>query len=726
MARLNEPMVATESIDTLRRRFLRQNRDIARINSSQSLRIRNLENEYARMLSENLDLRGQILRLETELRESRAHRIADHALELKEKMEAQLLQWGTMLASLGHEPTPRMTSPRAAKKPRIRPSMTIADSPRWRRRTTLELESAALQEGRLAPLWEDKPCPRQSLNGAEILALRSEEAETTESPDLGPPPVSRFVNNDPVKLDLSIKAPSAAPTTSSVCEAKSKTLSKDSRREERMEPMSAKKEANSPKKEKIITKKAQSTLAALRPTPDSEITDQAIKANLKRKSREDEEKENEGFSTSKGLYMKPAKSQLDKLSKDRPINRPLKAVSIKKNVPETSPALTVSTAPRKPLAVRSSNEPVNTPNKSTKAQLLDEIARAKAEVKSKEQAKDKAKPKKSAVPVAAEIPAPKPSVPVPITTIDMEAESLSEETHLSAPNSPEASVPGEEMRDTPPPADISEKGETSRPSRRNRGTVSYAEPNLRDKMRRPTKQLFDAVAGEGKSMRRISQSKPSDLPSVKSEEKAEGWKATGHQASDHAAASPLAQKVLRVESSDPEATIMTLDKRKRNSSVLGHPIESDNASTTMGKITSAKLAARRLDETKARESEGTKSFDQADDVYEFNDSSPHSPKISALEETTKKINNSRQGKSRRLSSMMREDFTSATEGTDAQTHDRASTTKGQRKRASMIVQKTTSKSDMLEDGSADSSLNSLDSADGDGSRVSTRRRSMMI
>ncbi|CAK7567808.1 MAG: hypothetical protein SEPTF4163_005777 [Sporothrix epigloea] len=59
-------------------------------------------------------------------------------------------------------------------------------------------------------------------------------------------------------------------------------------------------------------------------------------------------------------------------------------------------------------------------------------------------------------------------------------------------------------RDTPPPADFFSQGETSRPNRRSRASVSYAEPNLRDKMRRPTKELFDAVAGEGKYVQRQS------------------------------------------------------------------------------------------------------------------------------------------------------------------------------------------------------------------------------
>ena len=48
---------------------------------------------------------------------------------------------------------------------------------------------------------------------------------------------------------------------------------------------------------------------------------------------------------------------------------------------------------------------------------------------------------------------------------------------------------------TPPPAGLG----ATRPSRRQRGSVSYAEPNLRDKMRRPTKDLVDAVAGDEKA-----------------------------------------------------------------------------------------------------------------------------------------------------------------------------------------------------------------------------------
>ena len=49
--------------------------------------------------------------------------------------------------------------------------------------------------------------------------------------------------------------------------------------------------------------------------------------------------------------------------------------------------------------------------------------------------------------------------------------------------------------DTPPPPDLGGASSSfGRSSRRARGSVSYAEPNLRDKMRRPGKELVDAVA----------------------------------------------------------------------------------------------------------------------------------------------------------------------------------------------------------------------------------------
>ena len=141
---------------------MRQNRDIARVNSTQSLKIRLLENEVARLLSENLDLRGQILRMEKEAEDSSAQRIADHALEIKARMEAQLIEWGSMLASLGMEPPTKRQSPMSRRM--AKPRSTLSRSPAQRRPRDSAKDPAGLAlEGRLPPIHENKTYPRQTL-----------------------------------------------------------------------------------------------------------------------------------------------------------------------------------------------------------------------------------------------------------------------------------------------------------------------------------------------------------------------------------------------------------------------------------------------------------------------------------------------------------------------------------------------------------------------------------
>ncbi|KAK8039744.1 hypothetical protein PG993_008155 [Apiospora rasikravindrae] len=706
MARLNEPIMATaESLETLRRKFLRQNRDIARINSTQSLRIRGLENECARMLSENLDLRGQILRLETELSESRAQRIADHALEIKEKMEAQLLEWGSMLASLGHEPIPRHHSPRLPKKAKTRSSFGIASSPRWRRRNTEEMEFAAQQEGRLPPLWEHKSCPRETLNREEIMALCEEAVETNESPDLGPPPVSRFVDEDPVKIDLPTKSPSAirnmyaledspsAPVRKNLVEVQAVAVKKvqtfesiekaeearmsSIEREEPVESDSASADVNDepvPSTKKVEPKTIKST-----PTPEPQPPSQTVKAGLKRKSS----------------------------TKDGVTNRPVKSLPpVRRDVQGTPANPAAITATRKPLGARNANEPVSSPTKSTKPALPGDIGKAKPSTKREEQGKERVvKSKKKLEDVKPQVPAPveisapqeQPVAPI-VATIDIEPETMSAEPDLFAPSSPEPPVaPRENLRDTPPPTEISNDGETSRPSRRNRTAVSYAEPNLRDKMRRPTKQMLDAVAGEGKAVRRTSQSKQSGdlLSSIKSEEKSQIWKelpsARPSSAASEIAASPLVQKMSRASPPADLPVSVVTDRKKRNS-------------------------------VAAREADTKMDMDENDntDVYDFPDISPRADLKHSTLEGGRKSQKSKHGKS-----------SVSSEESGAKSQEKATVSRGSssRKRASMMAPKTAK---MIDSENVDGdSMSSMSSTDADSivstrDKASTRRRSMML
>jgi hypothetical protein len=68
------------------------------------------------------------------------------------------------------------------------------------------------------------------------------------------------------------------------------------------------------------------------------------------------------------------------------------------------------------------------------------------------------------------------------------------EKRTSCPVQPEEPIQSMPALSPHPNAMKTEEDSGSRPSRRRGAKVSYAEPNLRDKMRRPTKEMADAVA----------------------------------------------------------------------------------------------------------------------------------------------------------------------------------------------------------------------------------------
>lgn len=113
----------------------------------------------------------------------------------------------------------------------------------------------------------------------------------------------------------------------------------------------------------------------------------------------------------------------------------------------------------------------------------------------------KEKPQNALLGMPKDLDAPNPDRMSP------EPEDSHPETPATAPEdtfTPDASEPSSDVRpaskDTPPPSDLDLDtcgtgvfDPAERATRRPRGSVSYTEPNLRAKMRRPTKDLADAV-----------------------------------------------------------------------------------------------------------------------------------------------------------------------------------------------------------------------------------------
>lgn len=410
---------------------------------------------------------------------------------------------------------------------------------------------------------------------------------------------------------------------------------------------------------------------------------QVVKANLKRKIREDDEKENAPFLKSSLPAGTVTKNQVEKVmgEKANPTGRSINELPIYKR--DTREKSTPATQ-RRPLGAKNSNEALGSPKKSAKAPNESKGTKPKAETRDNGAAKGQLKLQKEPDPI--EIPPP--SSPEAVTRVDIEP---SPEPKVAVPDSHETFVSREEMNGTPPPCDISSRGETTRANRRARAAVSYAEPNLRDKMRRPnTKELFDAVAGEGKNIRRTSQCQRDELSSApssvaKSEAQFESSRknASSQRTTNDAGqdvdgmASPLVQKSARTSALEELPASVTTDRRRKDPTMA----QDHDADAAAAKPTT-KGVNRRLEQIAAREAEVAEIFESSD-VYEFTDSSPNGgSKEKTPEGADNMAKGSRQSRSRRLSSMAREDlqFNSADQSEKLPSKHVAS-----RKRASMAA-----------------------------------------
>ncbi|KAI5309412.1 hypothetical protein KEM55_003292, partial [Ascosphaera atra] len=109
MARLNNDAgIASETLESLKRRFVRQNREIARANSIQSLRIRTLESEVSRLLSENCTLREEITLLNAGLEKYQSNKlIDDEILRLRTALDSKVKEFSSLITELGSLPKRR-------------------------------------------------------------------------------------------------------------------------------------------------------------------------------------------------------------------------------------------------------------------------------------------------------------------------------------------------------------------------------------------------------------------------------------------------------------------------------------------------------------------------------------------------------------------------------------------------------------------------------------------
>ncbi|KAL1895349.1 hypothetical protein Cpir12675_003255 [Ceratocystis pirilliformis] len=470
-------MYSAETVEALKRKMLRQNRELARINSTQAIRLRQLEAECARMLSENLELRSVILRMETEAENNKAARIADQALEIKAKLESQLAGFGDLLANLGSEPpakrqslspgSRKIATPKSASRRRSASHKVLRDMAK-------EAEARAREEGRLTPIIEHTTYPRISQG-------------------------SHFIDDA-----LLVETPTKKPTNHIQVRSRRSHSSID-RLQEPAQPSTV---VQSPKSTTTSTTTATRNLVHnCEPVPTINIkTGKRKHGNeLSELSHSSDSERESSLTRASSIRDKTKGKNLKELAALR-----REAQEKQTEVPEIS---------RKPLSAKSTNKDLTMSRQVAKENIKNDknMPAAKPNV-----ACEKGKPsivrdhsrshnREQIQPICHAIE-PVASTPKRLETVAIvlnDDQHVGDDSDLMGTKSPEPQHIEETSRlgDTPPPCHISSSGETSRPSRRSRTAVSYAEPNLRDKMRRPTKELFDAVAGEGKYMRRSSSSK---------------------------------------------------------------------------------------------------------------------------------------------------------------------------------------------------------------------------
>lgn len=565
------------------------------------------------------------------------------------------------------------------------------------------------------------------------MALCAAAENSNDSPDLGPPPVSRYVEDDPVKHD--------SPTRSFeeiIPESPRRpvTLSSPPKLDYDRKP------SRSPEPKKSM---AEPTIQHASPSKDAtpakkvatESTLQPARAAAKRK-----------FGDENGMIHSTTAQPGKENSVATEKTFPARGGQKRRSLAELAGTKTERRA-RTPLAAKSTNADVSSPRKMLKA--------APPKGAKKEQARDTVMRDDVKTPQSLpeiEVLAPEPSA----VAVMLETATSLPSAAPSSPSTPGRQTQQEAPHDTPPPADISSTGEMTRPSRRVRASISYAEPNLRDKMRRPTKQLLDAVAGEGKFVHRsIKADDHHPAPTSSSKVKSEPGSSTTSsktlslgdptpKAQQQALLSPLAQK--DVFSETLPSTVVT-ERRKRPSAVrdslaaLERPVSTSPEPAHTPTVTSSPAAVDK--------SPPAPPPAPGADIYDFTASSPASskhstadtsddfkPAFSSSHITTTGSRPRTARKSSMAAAAALRELLDEEEEHDSKSHhhqaarpskSRSAHGGGGRKRASMLAPKKSSMLESLEEtaaaADADTSGTSAEGGTGREARIA-RRRSMML
>lgn len=543
---------------SVKRRFIRQNREIARVNSTQSLRIRNLEAEISRLLAENISLREQAINSAQEAERWRSsHTVITEVGLLKDRLESKLSEVSALVTELARLPEKAARRSSYRRRSGIPEPARSPDLKDWKNRQTIggvitcERE---LLEGRLPPIHEDKYYPRRTLEGHEIQRLVDDDAEASGSPDLGPPPVAHFDVPDPIKFEPGRAVADNGSPVINEEDAMVKTANLETRRKRRVSS--------------FLQNPSSLPGELANAVAEAEAGDISLKPGSKRKlsAREEDDGRNTASKASDDFSFQrrsaPSNAPLLKTNGSRFTRPSSKQVTRPTNEQSQASPQKKDQPTRKVLAPKSTNSPT----KVRRVTENDKIAVLKEDMsKSSTVTTARSDRRQSIAPSRDEAESDEQPVNQASSELVAGLETVAQGTDLPpktpagpdlfSPTSTEPSVKSSaqptEMAVTASVEDV--LGNAGRGSRRARAAVSYAEPNLRDKMRRPGKELVAAVEGIGYFRSREASTRGESLDrcvedDVKKELPADdmAWKRLP-QAGDEVP-SPLSNKVARFSS----------------------------------------------------------------------------------------------------------------------------------------------------------------------------------
>lgn len=496
---------------------MRQNREIAKQCSDKSLRIKNLENELARIVAENVRLREDAINARVEAEKWRAsHRLNKEVVRMRDQLEEKLGEVNLLVAELGA--LPEKVARRSSQ--RRRKDGFVSDLVRDPEERVQRPRPALLDdEGRLPAILEDKQYLRRTLDAIEVQRLADEAAiESLESPDLGPPPVAHLEEHEA----LAFNATRSPRRTSTELIEESEQISKaENRRKRRVSALLPTPSFDQAQEEEVISAPSddpakapfEKKSAELERSEEAQTVSRPFKAGAKRKLEMSELEDTSKVSKELDDFIFQRRSgAAATTSRPSRLSRPARRQEAEQEKPaeQRSPEKIVEPA-RRVLAPKSTNSPakkkVDTLSKPVdeRERVLDRRTerRVVSRIRSRPVIAEPQPIEDISDVIELKLPEKDADLPPKTPAVDLDGILSPVSTEPSTRQQPKELAPINSVEDVL-------NGSIGRGSRRARPQVSYAPPKLNTKLRRPGKEMVGAVEG----MTKITDQKQSETKSV--------------------------------------------------------------------------------------------------------------------------------------------------------------------------------------------------------------------